>query len=75
MFRVAELLPLFLFALAGSLALTPVCRYIAKRAGYVAAPTVPPADDRPSDPPIHLSDQEEAWREVEEPLEMLRLVG
>jgi UDP-GlcNAc:undecaprenyl-phosphate GlcNAc-1-phosphate transferase len=38
-FSLAELVSLFLFALAGSLALTPVCRYVAKRAGYVAAPT------------------------------------
>jgi len=35
----AELVRLFLVALAGSLALTPVCRYIAKRAGYVATPS------------------------------------
>jgi UDP-GlcNAc:undecaprenyl-phosphate GlcNAc-1-phosphate transferase len=35
----AELVPLFLIALAGSLALTPLCRYIATRAGYVATPT------------------------------------
>jgi UDP-GlcNAc:undecaprenyl-phosphate/decaprenyl-phosphate GlcNAc-1-phosphate transferase len=33
-----EIARLFLVALAGSLALTPVCRYIATRAGYVAAP-------------------------------------
>ena len=38
-FSLTELISLFLFALAGSLALTPVCRYVAKRAGYVAAPT------------------------------------
>ena len=38
-FSLTELVRLFLFALAGSLALTPVCRYVAKRAGYVAAPT------------------------------------
>ena len=35
----AQLFQLFLVAMAGSLALTPACRFIAHRAGYVAAPT------------------------------------
>ena len=35
----AELIPLLLGAMAVSLALTPACRFVATRAGYVATPT------------------------------------